>query len=68
MVSGKIYKDEGLPEALGNKGRLAKYQSKQEKMSLFLGMRVTKPCKLEDRNMVNKFIERGTSKEKVWEH
>ena len=57
MVSGKIYKDEGLPKALGNKGTLAKYQSKQEKMSLVLGMRVTKPCKLEDRNKVNKFIE-----------
>lgn len=56
------------PRRQGKMGTLAKYQSKQEKMSLFLGKRVTKPCKLEDRNMVSKFIEKGTSKEKVWKH
>ena len=37
-------------------------------MSLFLGNRGTKLYKLEDVNMVSKFIKRGTNKENVWEH
>ena len=37
-------------------------------MSLFLGNRGTKLYKLEDRNMVSKFIKRGTNKENVWEN
>ena len=60
--------DEGLPWVLGNKGTLAKYRGKQGNMNPFLGNRGTKLYKLEDENMVSKFIERGTNKENMWEH
>jgi len=37
-------------------------------MILFLGNRGTRLYKLEDENMVNTFIKRGTNKENVWEY
>ena len=43
---------------LGNKGTLGKYRREQGSMSLFLGNRGTKLYKLEDENMVSKFIKR----------
>ena len=46
---------------------MAKYQREQGNMSLFIGNRGTKLYKLEDENMVSKFIRRGTNKENVWE-
>ena len=59
---------EGLQGVWGNKRTLAKYQREQGNMSLFLGNRGTKLYKLEDENMVSKFIKRRTNKENVWEH
>ena len=59
---------EGLPGVLGNKGTLAKYRGEQGNMNPFLGNRGTKLYKLEDENMVSKFIERGANKENMWEH
>ena len=37
-------------------------------MSPFLGSRGTKLYKLEDENIVSKFIKRATNYENVWEH
>ena len=37
-------------------------------MSPFLGNSGTKLYKLEDENMVSKFIEKGANKENMWEH
>ena len=59
---------EGLPGVLGNKGTLAKCPMEQGNMSLFLGNRGTKLYKLEDENIVSKFITRGTNTENVREH
>ena len=59
---------EGLPGVLGNKETLAKYPREQGNTSLFLGNRGTKLYKLEDENIVSKFITRGTNTENVWEH
>ena len=56
---------EGLPGVLGNKGTLAKYRREQGNISLFLGNRGTKLYKLEDENMVSKFIEREANKENM---
>ena len=58
---------EGLPGVLGNKVALAKYRRQQGNMSLFLGNRGTKLYKLEDENIVSKFMKRGRNKENVWE-
>ena len=59
---------EGLPGVLGNKGTLAKYPRERGNMSLFLGNRGTKLYKLEDENIVSKFITRGINTENVREH
>ena len=58
----------GLPGVLGNKGTLAKYSREQGNMSLFLGNWGTKLYKLEEENIVSKFITRGTNTENVLEH
>ena len=52
----------------GNKGTLEKYRRAQGNMSLFLGNRGTKLYKLEDEDMVSKFIKRRTNKENVRQH
>ena len=59
---------EGLPGVLGKKGTLAKYPREQENMSLILGNTGTKLYKLEEENIVSKFINRGTNTENVGEH
>ena len=59
---------EGLPGVLGNKGTLAKYRREQGNMVLFLGNRATELYKLEEENIVSKFITRGTNTENVREH
>ena len=60
--------NEGLPKVFGNKGTFAKYWKGQGNMRLFLGNRGTKLYKVEDENIVSKFIKRGTNKENVWQH
>ena len=60
--------EESLPGILGSEGTLAKYRREQGNIGLFLGKRGTKLYKLEDENMVSKFIKRGTIKENVWEY
>ena len=55
--------DEGLPGVWGNKGTLAKYRREQGNMSLFLGNRGTKLYKLEEENIVSKYIKRGKNLE-----
>ena len=47
---------------------MAKYRGEQGNMNPFLGNWGTKLYKLEDENMVSKFIERGANKENMWEH
>ena len=63
----KCVASEGLSGVLGNKGTLAKYPREQGNMSLFLGNRGTKLYKVEDENIVSKFITRGTDTENVRE-
>ena len=46
---------------------MTKCRRENENMSLLLENRGTKLYKLEDLNMVSKFIKRGTNKENVWE-
>ena len=65
-VSVVIY--EGLPGVWGNKGTLAKYPREQGNISLFLGNRGTKLNKLEDENIVSKFLIRGANTENAREH
>ena len=61
--------DEGFPGVLWNKGTLAKYRREQGNIfSLFSGNRRTKLKKLEEENIVSKFIKRGMNTENVWEH
>ena len=67
-MSLKNSNNEGLPGVLGNKATLAKYRREQGEMSLFLGNRGTKLYKLEEENIVSKFIKRGTNTENVREH
>ena len=47
---------------------MAKHRREQGNMSLFLGNGGTKLYKLEEENIVSKFITRGINKENVWEH
>ena len=58
----------GLLGVLADKGTLVKYRKERGNMILFLGNRGTRLYKLEDENMVNTFIKRGTNKENVWEY
>ena len=58
----------GLPGVLADKGTLVKYRKERGNMILFLGNRGTRLYKLEDENMVNTFIKRGSNKENVWEY
>ena len=46
---------------------MAKYPREKGNMSLFLGNRETKPYKLEEENIVSKFMKRGTNTENVQE-
>ena len=68
VCAGSLVIYEPLPGVLGNKGTLAKYPREQGNMSLFLGNRGTKLYKLEDENIVSKFITRGTNTENVRKH
>ena len=68
LCNGSTEIIEGLPGVLGNKGTLAKYPREQGYMSLYLGNWGTKLYKLEEGNIVSKFITRGTNTENVWEH
>ena len=68
MCAGSLAIYEGLPGVLGNKGTLAKYPREQGNISLFLANRGTKLYKLEDENIVSKFIIRGANTENVREH
>ena len=54
----------GLPGVWGTKEH---WQNIEGNMTLFLGNRATKLYKLEDENMVGRFIKRGTNKENVRE-
>ena len=66
-ITGEATYSGGLPGVLGNKGKLAKYPREQGNMSLFFGNRKTKLYKLEEENIVSKFIKRGTNTENVRE-
>ena len=68
VCAGSLVIYEPLPGVWGNKGTLAKYPREQGNMSLFLGNRRTKLYKLEDENIVSKFVTRGINKENVREH
>lgn len=59
-------KGEGLPGVLLNKGALAKYRRVQGNMNLYSGSRGTKLYKLEDENIVSKFI--NGKRLGTWEH
>ena len=52
----------------GNTGKISKGTREQGNISLFLGNRGTKLYKLEDENIVSKFIIRGANTENVREH
>ena len=68
VCAGSLVIYEGLPGVFGNKGTLAKHPREQGNMSLFLGNRGTKIYKLEDENIVSKFITSRTNTENVREH
>ena len=59
---------EGFPSGLGEQGNIAKISKGTGNMSPFFGNRGTKLYKLEDENIVSKFMKRGTNYDNVWEH
>ena len=65
VCAGSLVIYEGLPGFWGTREH---WQNIQGNMSLFLGNRGTKLYKLEDENIVSKFVTRGINKENVREH
>lgn len=59
---------EGFPSGLGEQGNIAKTSKGTGNMSPFFGNRGTKLYKCEDKNIVSKFIKRGTNYKNMWEH
>jgi len=53
---------------LGEQGKITKISKGTGNMSTVFGNRGTKLYKLEDENILSKFIKRGTNHENVWEH
>ena len=59
---------EGFPGVWGEQGNITKISKGTGNMNTFFGNRGTKLYKLEDKNILSKFIKRGTNHENVWEH
>ena len=64
----KQHQNRGFPRGLGEQGNITKISKGTGNMNTFFGNRGTKLYKLEDKNILSKFIKRGTNHENVWEH
>ena len=57
-----------VSQGFGRQGNIGKISKRRWEHEPIFRERGKKLYKLEDENMVSKFIKRGTNKENVWEH